>query len=315
MRSSIFISILAIASICVAWVIPSDLPDGVWDITLTEDDDGVAGHTIQKRGDLESNMALTEGDMTRKEEDDGLSRHTIQKREHLDGEIDPSLLIDGKNHTESTDLLGPPEPRLPLRPYGKKNRYKKFKISHFQCVFFEPDLYDPAYKLAKENLFAYCKRYQLPKRTVHIAAAKSGDVIVYACNWGRKLTTCDESEWISGERWYLDRYCGSMQPGWFVSRNSRKTYGRAWIGSDVCRKNAFGKQAHVRKHTWIDKPKEWGKDVEIPPEENEKKGNFVFDILPYVPEYKGIKSPWAPTNHPINVTYNETGLVIPGYHD
>lgn len=93
----------------------------------------------------------------------------------------------------------------------------------------------PSYRDAREALCAYCDRYQVPRRARHLAVAKTGGVVAYACNYKRRSDRpCarDEVRWV--EKYLLNPHCGPFRPAFAASGDLDMRYGRAWLGERIC---------------------------------------------------------------------------------
>lgn len=236
---------LLVASLVTAFVIPDNLPDGMWNVFLPDGDD------------------------------EDQAQPKLVKRTDLSGEIDMDEIVN-ETQTAATlpypyrpQITAPPAPTIiPIMP-KMNGTLKNGKITSYQCVFREPRVTAREYALARGWLMAYCDRYLVPGKTAHIAMAKTGDTIVYACNWDKKPRACRASEFVLGEQDWLDPYCGELTTGYFILKHVKRTYGRAWTGSQICQSDKYGQWwPKVNRDMWIDMP------VESPPHELGLPGNW-----------------------------------------
>ncbi|KAF7536854.1 hypothetical protein G7Z17_g12966 [Cylindrodendrum hubeiense] len=220
----VFVSVTLSSSLCAAWVFPRHLPDGVYHITLPDEDNSETKPIIKRAYRFKDEQLLPNGP--------------------------PEYLPD----------LAPPV--LPVQDipgdYGKV----PLDVLDWDCIYSEPP-YDLAdYQIARANLMSFCNRWVVPRRMAHISAARRGEVVVYVCNYKQKRQSCSGREYKWAETHYFNS-CGDTTPGWVFLKGD-KAYGRGWIGEELCDLKIGRDNPHVNQVVWAGRPPEWGAHKDRP---------------------------------------------------
>ncbi|KAH7133042.1 hypothetical protein B0J13DRAFT_528975 [Dactylonectria estremocensis] len=175
---------------------------------------------------------------------------------------EPNWLINRKKHKDPKHLVYAPQkdaPSLPvLDPPGDHGEVPVHALDK-RCIYSKPryDQHEADYEIARANLINYCSRWGLPSRSSHVSAARSGEVIVYACNLKWKDNICSAREYVWIEKQFLDSTCGHNTPGWAKVDRKGRMYGRGWTGDDICVDTGV-EEFPVQNIIWAGRPPEWG---------------------------------------------------------
>ncbi|KPM45550.1 hypothetical protein AK830_g895 [Neonectria ditissima] len=235
---------LGLSPFSAAWVFPRHLPDGVYHITLPNPDDTAGKATIVKR-------AQAYGDKPR-----------VKPEHRLIGEPQADTDFYTEHLMHNQDMWNERPPALQPHDGAPGDRgdvpfVLADKVHDWDCVFREPPLERAAYLEARANLMDYCDRWALNGRSAHIAAARRGETVVYACSYDWNPAPCSRREFRWAEEHYMDPIdkCGELRSAWVYSRKVERSYGRGWAGSNICEFDAgFRSTPDVDKLLWIGRP-------------------------------------------------------------
>lgn len=278
---SYIVLIALLATLSAAWVFPRHLPDGVYHITLPHEDDKEGKPLVRRSHEIVDDGIFKEVD--------GLAEHgdspaKLGKRHDWYGEEsikNTEAKHEDKNYPKrpyefkDDQLLfhkGPPgyppegiPPLLRAHEIPGDYGYLPVQVKHWDCIYNTPP-YEPAdYQIAFDNLGSYCTRWNVNGRSAHISAARRGEVVVYFCNYQRFRQPCSRRQLLWLTEHFLDHFCGETTPGWAYSQVDHFTYGRGWVGQELCEMKAGIPNPPVKKTVWAGRPPDWGSYKNRPP--------------------------------------------------
>lgn len=215
-------SVLAIAAGLAAvanssWVVPRDLEDGLYTVTFSNTDDTASAPIVKRQ------LVVPAFNVTA----------VPPKKENKPYKRPQGI----ETEPEPIDRFSPKYPPLRVNNTCNENlqSHLPFDLTEGKCSSKAPPLDEQSWYQARDSLYDYCDRYSLaPKRKV-IAVSKSGNVIAYACNYGRLTTrTCSRQEYRHASDYYFDGGCGLLRPAWIQMYKTMKEYGRAHTGMPIC---------------------------------------------------------------------------------
>ncbi|KAH6999749.1 hypothetical protein EDB80DRAFT_812919 [Ilyonectria destructans] len=301
MRSHMVL-IALLASLCIAWVFPRHLPDGLYHITLPHEDDKEAKPLVRRAYELVDDELLHEADNAAKHgkrgwyEDDSIL-NTEAKHEDKTYPKRPYEFKDEQLLIHEAPPKYPPEGAPPtLRPHDIPGDYGDLpvRVSHWDCNYSTPPYEPTDYEIARDNLGSYCTRWEVNKRTAHISAARRGEVVVYVCNYSHFRQPCSrrQLDWLTEH--FLDHFCGEGTPAWAYSMEDHMSYGRGWIGQELCEMKVGIRNPPVTKVVWAGRPPDWGSYKNKPPwhKNIDKHINWIPEANGHTDQIGGFRAEW-----------------------
>lgn len=212
----VFTFLLTFTSINAEYIVPEDLPDGVYAISLPNVDSSTSSYNHSS---------------------------PLIRRMKL-GSFDPDLPDD--LYPSLSDL--PLQARPPIVPPARDNANEKngavddfpLEVNEWNCIFNVKPFHSQEWDQARQSLYAYCDDFLVPKKTKTVFVSKKGRVVAYICNLKRRARVCSRREMMWVEQHWLDLRCGDLQPGWVYEQKYGKVYGRAHVGMPICREWKLG---------------------------------------------------------------------------
>lgn len=157
-------------------------------------------------------------------------------------------------------------------------------VSRFQCTFNVPFLSLTDWIEVRKSIYKFCDYFLVPGQTRHLAIAKKGQAAAFVCNWGKKPQECSAREFRHAEISYLDLRCGPLVPGYVFMKKWNMAYGRGFVGMDICETGLDGLKQTAWTGVNVDAPdrkeSEWGIAPKPEPKrKKKKKGNCWRDQL------------------------------------
>lgn len=231
----VFTFLFALATPIVAFHVPTDLPDGEYDVVRRTSDSPL--EFWQRKSPSRPASFVKRAKKKGKWKPDAEKVYNDHK---FHEDLKPKGYSIGGSG-ELTVIVNDtgPSPRIErINLDSKPNSVLPFAFDRRGCFKAIPQTFpDDEYQQAKRSFINYCATHKWAYFYASISV--SANVVVYTCRRENSWGTCSEGEYEFAEA-IIDASCGKNAPGYAYSKKFDQEYGRAWRGVPVCHADEKG---------------------------------------------------------------------------